>query len=114
MLPRLDIANDRQLYLALIGPALLLARTIGTRLPARAAAGLVSVLCVVLAAATVARNADYRNEISLWQATVEASPNKARAWNNLGYAHRLAGDADAARAAFVRALQIDPGFARAS
>jgi hypothetical protein len=37
ILPRLDVANDRQLYLALIGPAVLLAATIWGALPRRAA-----------------------------------------------------------------------------
>jgi len=110
--PRTDLANDRALYLALLGPAALLAGVIA-RLPARPAAAAVALLCAALAVLTVARNRDYRDEIALWTATVAASPNKARPWNNLGYAYAQAGDVDAARHAYRRALAIDPTHLRA-
>jgi protein O-mannosyl-transferase len=58
----------------------------------------------------VLRNGDYRDEVSLWKATAAASPSKPRVWNNLGYAERLAGNTAAARAAFERALALDPDF----
>jgi len=113
-LPRLDVANDRHLYLALIGPALILAHALGGlrgRLLHNAALGAVA---AVLAFATVARNGDYRSELALWSATARSSPSKARVWNNLGYAHALAGDSQAARSAYANALQRDPGHAKAA
>jgi Flp pilus assembly protein TadD len=63
---------------------------------------------------TALRNADYRDEISLWRATAARSPNKARVWNNLGYAHALAGQTAQARAAFLEALRLDPRHDRAA
>lgn len=115
LLPRLDVANDRQLYLALIGPALLFAmpaaRMMRTRaLPAALASAIV---LSILASATVLRNRDYATEIALWQATVQASPNKSRTWNNLGYAYKLADRRDEARAAFERAIALDPDSIKA-
>ena len=108
LLPRLDVANDRQLYLALIGPALILAITVSHWLqrpaPRLAAAAFMLTLCT----STVFRNDDYRSEIALWQATVHDSPCKARAWNNLGYAYQLAGAAEPARSAYEHALALDP------
>jgi Flp pilus assembly protein TadD len=59
------------------------------------------------------RNHDYRSEIALWESTVRDSPTKARVWNNLGYAYRLAGDRDAARRAYVKALELDPNHRKA-
>ena len=112
ILPRVDVANDRQLYLALIGPVVLLAAAAAC-LPARPAALAGAVLCVALAVFTFARNRDYRDEIALWTATVAASPAKARPWNNLGHAYAQAGDVDAARHAYRRALAIDPAHLRA-
>lgn len=115
LLPRLDLANDRHLYLALAGPALALAcvlvrvRVCMPRL-ANAAA---FVLCVALAFTTHRRNADYRSETALWQATVRESPRKARAWLNLGYAYRLDGDVAQAAAAYRCALMLDPANAQA-
>lgn len=108
LLPRTDIANDRQLYLALLGLALLLVLTLFRRLPRWGAISAAAVLAFTLEASTVVRNQDYRTEVSLWQATVAASPHKARSWNNLGYAYRLAGNRAEARFAYRRALEIDP------
>jgi tetratricopeptide (TPR) repeat protein len=113
VLPRLDVANDRQLYLALLGPALLAAAAIWRGLPRAGAVAATCTLALVLAAATVVRNADYRTEVALWTATVRGSPQSARAWNNLGYACQLAGDVAAAREAYERALALDPGAFRA-
>ena len=112
-LPRLDVANDRQLYLALIGPAVIVSTFFWDRLsrPMAVAATLSLALC--LSVATVARNREYRTEVSLWQATVQRSPDKARAWNNLGYAYQLEGDVAAARAAYGRALALDPNYQKA-
>jgi hypothetical protein len=113
LLPRLDIANDRQLYLAILGPALLLAAAVWRWLPRRSAMVIVCLLSVVLAAATMIRNEDYRSEVALWSATVTASPQSARAWNNLGYALRLTGDCTGARHAYERALNLNPAQFRA-
>ena len=107
------MANDRQLYLALIGPAAILAAAIWGVLPRRAALVSAGILALALGGATAMRNADYRTEVSLWEATVRVSPHMARAWNNLGYAYQLAGDAEAARLAYRRALGLDPFHVKA-
>jgi len=112
-LPRLDVANDRQLYVALIGPALILAVVLWGRLPRRAAGLATFVLALGLGVATAERNLDYQTEVSLWQATARESPNKARVWNNLGYAYQLSGDIPSARQAYQRALGLDPSHVKA-
>ena len=68
---------------------------------------------MLLGAATIARNRDYRTEVALWEATAVASAHKARVWNNLGYAHHVAGNLGQARAAYERALQLDPDHVKA-
>jgi tetratricopeptide (TPR) repeat protein len=107
LLPRLDIANERQMYLA--GWPLFLALSIelalllnGRMLRVAAAA-----LCVVLATLTVLHNQVYANEITLWEDTVAKSPNKARVHNNLGYAYMQAHRPDEARREFNIALRLD-------
>jgi hypothetical protein len=117
LIPRMDLASERHLYLsaiglywlAALGLVALLARVPG--MPATGAA-LIALLAVSGAALTTSRNQDYRDEVSLWRATVRLSPGKARVWNNLGYAHALTGQTPAARAAFQRALAIDPRHVR--
>ena len=109
---RYDLVNDRQLYLALIGPALALGVVLARVARAWRAAAL-TVVAVVLGVATALRNLDYASDLALWQATVRASPAKSRAWNNLGWAHQQSGDAAQARAAYARALALDPANFRA-
>ena len=111
LLPRPDVASERHLYLAALGlewallstlmPA---ARRLGRLLPTTTA-----LFCGLLFAATVARNADYRTEITLWEETVAGSPLKARCHVNLGYAYLMDGQRERARSEFERALVLDPG-----
>lgn len=115
LLPRLDLANDRQLYLALVGPAWLLAagyQHLVRRAP-RTVAALALAAVLALAGATAVRNHAYRSEVALWFDTVRKSPHSPRAWNNLGYALRLAGEDAMAAAAYQRALTLDPTYAQA-
>lgn len=113
--PRPDGANERHLYLAMIGAewagALLFFRHLPQRRSAKVFAALL--LCLALGLATVKRNSVYRSEVSLWEDTAAKSPGKARVHNNLGYAYLLAGNAEKAKATFTRALALDPGFEKA-
>ena len=112
-LARLELANDRQLYLAMVGPALALGVAIAA-LPSRALAVTAAVaLAGILGFATFVRVGDYSSESRLWSATVRASPENARAWNNLGYALAAEGDVTGARAAYEKALAIEPSSPRA-
>lgn len=115
-IPRLDVANERQLYLASWG--LFLAVATGADLlrekwGARRVAAAAAVLVIALGMLTVSRNAAYRNEVTLWEDTVRKSPWKARGWNNLGYAYQQAGRFRDAESAYLRALRVDPGYALA-
>jgi hypothetical protein len=115
LLPRLDVANDRQWYL----PGIALCWTLGVlaaELLARAprpALALIAAGLAALAVTTALRNADYRSELALWQQTLAQSPHKPRVLNNYGVALRLAGHETQAQAAFLRALAYDPQFAPA-
>lgn len=109
LIPRLDLASERHLYLAVLGPFWLAAVGLAA-LPGRAAWRLAAVgLAVAGITFTHLRNQDYRDEVSLWRQTTALAPGNARAWNNLGWAYHLAGKREAARQAFRRALAIEPG-----
>jgi hypothetical protein len=62
---RLDFANDRQLYLALIGPALALGVVIAGWRRRSSAIAATSALVLLLVTAMAMRNLDYRSEIAL-------------------------------------------------
>jgi len=113
ILPRLDVANDRHVYLAIIGPAMAIAVILWTQAYRWVALAAAFALAIGLGGPTVLRNRDYRSQISLWQATAQASPKKARVWNNLGYAYQIAGEVEAARQAYGRALELDPDHPKA-
>jgi tetratricopeptide (TPR) repeat protein len=111
--PRLDPANDRQLYLACWGPFLALAVAASramTPLRARAAA---AVLLTAFAAASVARQLDYGSEIRLWEASVREAPGNARARNNLGLAYQDAGRRGEALEQYRAALRLRPDYTKA-
>jgi Flp pilus assembly protein TadD len=59
---------------------------------------------------TWARNNIYRSEVALWEDTVLKSPNKARCYNNLGYAYELEHRYEEAKKAYMRASALDPDF----
>lgn len=115
LIPRLDLASERHLYLAGLGLYWIVATGVA-RLPLDALRwGALTVLLTLAGAlATAQRNQDYRDEVSLWRATVARSPYKDRAWNNLGYACALAGRTGEARDAFLRALRLNPRHPRAA
>ena len=124
LIPRLDVANDRQLYLSSVGAfalAALLAwhvlRWLRTMLRIRnEAAGKLPPLLLTMALLmqvgwqTVERNRVYRDEISFWQDVAAKSPHNARAFNNLGYAYQLADRPADARNAYERALTLAPSM----
>jgi hypothetical protein len=116
ILPRLDVANDRQLYLALLGPAFLLAYGLNELAKRRGGVfpwGAAAVLLLTLATATHLRNRVYRDEVTFWDDTAWKSPHNPRAFNNLGFALALEGRNEEADAAFVRAIALDPGYVKA-
>ncbi|MEO8307991.1 MAG: hypothetical protein ABI616_08115 [Pseudomonadota bacterium] len=119
LLARFEVANDRQWYLALLGPAWLLAcagHSLASRAgkPVRIALLVVAVIIVaVLTTATNARNRVYATEISYWSDIVRKTPGNARAANNLGYALALQCRVAEAQVQFQRALQLEPGYALA-
>jgi hypothetical protein len=131
VLARLDVVNDRQLYGALAGPALLLATWAGRLLAgigargvfreggqgrgvAAGLLGLAAVAALALGVATHQRNRVYATELSFWSDVVVRSPGNSRAHNNLGMA--LAADCRLAeaRAEWVTAFRLDPGNIRAA
>ncbi len=108
LLPRIDIANERQLYLAAWPLLLALAIELTLFLDGKKCRFVAAGLLIACVALTVSRNQVYQNEVTLWEDTVVKSPNKARAHNNLGYAYLLAQRKDEARRELTVALQLDP------
>lgn len=116
LLPRLDVANDRQLYLGLIGPAWWLSVRLSAFYHSRLAlTGTVTALMLLtLAYATSLRNRVYETEVTFWQDTATRNPTSARAANNLGMAYAAECRVDEAAGEFQRSVKLDTADFRAS
>jgi len=115
IVPRNDIINERHFYTGGFGIFFFMATVAGIlfKICERyKRAFLICGLCILftLGCFTIIRNQAYRSEIALWEDTARKSPGKARVFNNLGYAYYLAGQHDKAKDAYIKALQIEPGF----
>lgn len=106
------IVAERYAYLASIGIYALLA--IGfdwfyqKRKNIAATAGIIILLG--LSIRTVARNREWRNEDTLWPATLRESPQSVYSWNNMGDVYSRAGNEERAGEMFIKATLIDPGY----
>jgi len=109
VVPSADAAFEHRLYLPMLAFSLFAASLLAS-IPQRnlvAAAALIA-----LAALTIGRERIWSSDIALWEDTVQKAPGKARVWFNLGGAY-LNTDPNKARAAFLRALELQPHFTEA-
>jgi tetratricopeptide (TPR) repeat protein len=117
LLPRLDVANDRQLYLASIG--VFFAVGIGVqnlflRANRRWLVGAATALLLLgLGFATLQRNRIYGSAVAFWEDAAMKSPGKPRVANNLGYAYQQAGRLAEAKLAYQHAIELDPDYWKA-
>jgi len=79
-----------------------------SRMAGRTAWGLVAIgaAVVLYGGLTIRRNLDWRDPITIFEATVRCSPQGARAWTNLGQAYQEAGQREQAKTAYGHALGL--------
>jgi tetratricopeptide (TPR) repeat protein len=110
VVPYAEVLSEHNAYLPLAGLCLAAGEGLDrmVRWRRRIALALAAVGVFALGGRTAVRSADWRDEVTLWTATVAAAPTSLRAHYNLGIAHRRDGRWTEAAAAFERALAIDP------
>jgi tetratricopeptide (TPR) repeat protein len=118
VIPRIDVANERALYLAgwgLLFPGAVAGYTTLRKhaFKVRYAWAASFALSLVLAGFSLERSRVYRSEIALWEDTVSKSPLKPRAHNNLGYSYSMAGRHEEAKREYLRALELQVDYAPA-
>jgi tetratricopeptide (TPR) repeat protein len=106
IIPSADPAFEHRLYLPMLAFALLTACLL-SKIPRRNE--ITTALLCVLTVLTIYRGTVWASDIALWEDTVKHAPGKARAWFNLGGAY-LNTNPDRARAALLRALELQPDF----
>ncbi len=110
------IAQDRYLYLPVLGALTFLAACLGARLPAWSARGALAVALgasLLLAHATRGQSAHWANGLALWEHAVKIDPSSAIAWSQLGDEYQSLGRLPEGRQAFERSLAIEPDFTAA-
>lgn len=115
LVPIGTIMGERLLYLpsvgfCLLGPALWGAVTGPSQRNAARAAGavLVCVLAMLYAARTITRNADWKDQLTLFSVTSVTSPSSAKVRYNLGVALEDAGRPEEALREYLAAVSIKP------
>jgi tetratricopeptide (TPR) repeat protein len=103
---------ERFLYLPAVGVWVLVGAGIGA-LSRHAALGrttaVLGALCAAaLAAKTVSRNVEWRDDVTLFRSAVRVDPASTVGLYNLGCALRERGDLEGARGAWERAIEVDP------
>ena len=109
IIPSADAAFEHRLYLPMLAFSLFAASLIA-RMPRRSYTA--AIMLILLAILTIRRETVWSSDIRLWEDTVQKAPGKARVWFNLGGAY-LNADPEKARAAFLRAIQLQPHFTEA-
>jgi tetratricopeptide (TPR) repeat protein len=109
------VMGERLLYLPSAGFCILLpalyagiAGRRSSRSLHRATAAGLAVLCALYGARVLARNLDWKDQHTLFSATVLTSPRSAKAWYNLGVAEDDRGNPSSAIDAYRRAVEIRP------
>lgn len=103
---RYSTVADRYAYLALLGPALLLAYLL-TQYRSGVVRGSVVAMLTVLAGLSVVQLPHWQNDGTLWEHTIHVSPRSSLARNNLGYYLDSQGDGQAARQQYLEALKLN-------
>ncbi len=116
---RYSFVADHYVYLASIGPIALVAAglTVGIQRVGRGPQWLIPVLCAVfllpLGFRTWQQSRIYKNEETLWRATIATNPASWMAHNNLAIQLLHSGRSDEAIQHFEEALRLDPNYAEA-
>lgn len=115
IVPHHEMVAEHYLYLSSAGLALtaaVLLERLLTRSPhPRAIAAAFALVVLLLGLRTVARNRDWKDELTLWTKTTQTSPDSARAHIALAGVHLRQGRHDQARQELVEALRIQPSSA---
>lgn len=117
IVPHHEMMAEHFLYVPIVGFAVAVAGLLDPYLSdARCVRTLYPVclmVLVLLSVRTVWRNADWRDQLTLWRKTVEVAPESARARNNLAGAYLQLRQLTAAEEQLATALRIRPDFAPA-
>lgn len=113
IIPIRDVIFEHRLYLPSVG--FFLAAAAGAagfaanrRILRKSLPVVLAIICIVLMAATIARNRIWSNEMAMWQDVVQKSPNKSKVRFFAGFYYFKNSLPDRALPNLVRALELKP------
>lgn len=109
LVPLFNPFAERYLYLAAAGWALGMTAVLARRPITSRRLALAGALVAVFGGLTMARVRDWRDDFTLWSATLRVEPRSARALVGLGLEYKHQGNRARARACFEQAERIQPG-----
>ncbi|MBW1817694.1 MAG: tetratricopeptide repeat protein [Deltaproteobacteria bacterium] len=116
--PHHELLAEHYLYLPMFGFALfsatLLTNLLGAHKTRKAwFVGITAVLLIFFSVRSIHRNADWKDDLTLWKKTVQTAPDCARARSNLGKALISTGEFQWAVSELKQALKIKPDLVTA-
>lgn len=112
IVPHHEMMAEHYLYLPSAGfflmAAVLVERLLTRKTYARAVAAAFAIAVLLLGLRTVARNRDWKDDLTFWTKTVQTAPESTRAHIALAGVHLRQGRHDQARQELVEALRIQP------
>lgn len=109
LVPLFNPFAERYLYLAAAGWALGMTAVLARQPTTSRRLALAVALVAVFGGLTMTRLRDWRDDFTLWSATLRIEPRSARALVGLGLEYKRHGDRARARACFEQAERIQPG-----
>ena len=115
LIPLFNPFADRYLYIPLVGfcvaVAAVLSRFLQLRLPWSGTIKVITLIFIVIivglySTATIVRNRDWKDGLTLWSKTVKSSPGSSIAHGSLGHAYQDLGRLDEAVEEYKRAIAI--------
>lgn len=111
IIPINDVIYEHRLYLSMAGYSLFLISSLYYLFEKNDLKRMVMIMLTVVifySTLTYARNAVWRDEITLWNDAIHKSPHKARSYNNRGLAYLINGNFVQALSDFSEAIEIEP------
>ena len=115
-LPLQDVIFEHRLYLPLVGYSILLVSGMFTILESNNSKTMVKILMVIIAGysfLTYQRNKVWRDDLTLWNDTVQKSPHKARTYGNRGLLYLQQGSYAQAMSDLTQAITLNPDYSEA-
>jgi protein O-mannosyl-transferase len=114
IIPIPEVIYEHRLYLPMVGFSIFLVTSLYYLIPNKHPKAMLTILVILVAvysALTYARNNVWKDDLTLWNDTVNKSPHKSRPYHNRGLAYQNQGKFNQAISDYNKAIEMNPGYA---